>query len=126
MVEYSEQEKDEIIRDYFGPLGDEENPRCPCCGEILQFKSNYGSGADCLEIRVSCPDCKGHFTWEQNQPEQPWKPLHLQYFVERYKINQPMRCPFDDCYVTCAEFADGVLEFRCPYCNQRGRAQVPP
>ena len=123
MPQYSEQEKDQIIREYFGPAGVEENPRCPHCGEVLRFDSDYRTDSPGFRVDVACPDCGAGFTWEQSKPEQPWKPLHLAYFVERYKLSDVLRCPVDDCYVVYAEFSDGVLEFRCPYCNRRGKSE---
>lgn len=119
------QDRDEIIRDYFGPAGAEENPRCPICGEVLRFDTLYQDDGSKFQIRVSCPDCQAHFSWEQSQQQQPWKSLHLQYFLERYLTNDRIRCPLDDCYVIYTEFSDRVLEFRCPYCNHRGKAQLP-
>lgn len=123
--DYSQQEKREIVRDYFGPPGAEETPRCPNCGELLQFDVGHAPGGH-FQMQVSCPDCHTAFGWEQTEPEQPFKPLYLNYFVERYQRNETIRCPIDDCYVTYAEFSDGVVEFRCLYCNRRGKASVPP
>ena len=123
MAEYSPQEKEEIVRDYFGPSGAEEAPRCPHCGDLLQFSIQHAPGSR-FQIEVSCPDCQGAFRWEQTAQEQPWKPLYLNYFVERYPLNETIRCPIDDCSITYAEFSDGVVEFRCPYCNRRGKAPV--
>ncbi len=122
---YSDKEKEEIIRDYFGPPGTEENPRCPTCGEVLRLDGLHDSGSGQFRIEVSCPDCKASFSWQQNYLQQPWKNLHLQYFVERYTTHEPIRCPLDDCYVIYTEFTDRIVEFRCPYCNHRGKAQLP-
>lgn len=118
-MSYSDQEKDRILRDYFSLASKEESPRCPGCGEVLQFAVNYSSESSSSQIQVSCPDCQARFTWEQSRAEQPWKPLHLAYFLERYRLNDVLRCPFDDCFVTYTEFSDAVIEFRCPYCNRR-------
>ena len=126
MAEYSEKEKDEIIRDYFGPPGADENPRCLMCGEVLRFEILSQGGSGKFQISVSCPDCRANFSWEQSQQQQPWKSLHLQYFLERYRADDPIRCPLDDCYVIYTEFSDSVVEFRCPYCNRRGKTQLPP
>ena len=123
-AELSKEEKDEIIRDYFGPPGAEENPRCPGCGEVLRFDALHDTGSSLFRIEVSCPDCKANFSWEQNLLHQPWKDLHLQYFMERYRTHQLIRCPLDDCYVIYTEFTDRIVEFRCPYCNHRGKAQI--
>ena len=125
MAEYSQEEKDEIVRDYFGPSGAEETPRCPHCGELLQFDTRHIPDGH-FQMQVSCPDCQAAFSWEQTGQEQPWKPLYLNYFTERYQLNETIRCPIDDCYITYAEFSDGVVEFRCPYCNRRGKAEVVP
>jgi len=124
-TEFSEKEKEEIIRDYFGPPGTEENPRCPTCGEVLRFDALHVTGSSLFRIEVSCPDCKAHFSWEQNQLHQPWKELHMQYFMERYTTHELLRCPLDDCYVIYTEFTGRIVEFRCPYCNRRGKAQLP-
>ena len=121
--DYTQQEKKEIVRDYFGPPGAEEVPRCPHCGETLRFDTRHAPGGH-FQIQVSCPACQTTFGWEQSGQEQPWKPIYLNYFVERYQCNETIRCPIDDCYVTYAEFSDGVVEFRCPYCNRRGKAEV--
>ena len=123
-TQYSKEEKEEIIRDYFGPPGTEENPRCPTCGEVLRLDGLHDSGSGQFRLEVSCPDCKASFSWQQNYLQQPWKELHLQYFVERYTTHEPIRCPLDDCYVIYTEFTDRIVEFRCPYCNHRGKAQI--
>ncbi len=123
MAEYSQKEQEEIVRDYFGPLGAEETPRCPHCGELLQFETRQEPGGR-FQMQVDCPDCLRAFRWEQADQEQPWKPIHLNYFVERYQQNERIRCPIDDCYISYVEFSDGVVEFRCPYCNRRGKATV--
>ena len=124
-TKYSEKEKEEIVRDYFGPPGTEENPRCPTCGEVLRFDALHDSGSSLFRIEVSCPDCKANFSWEQNRLHQPWKHLHMQYFMERYRAHEPLRCPLDDCYVIYTEFTDRIVEFRCPYCNRQGKAPLP-
>lgn len=125
MLTYSDREKSTIIREYLGPAGKDETPRCPRCGEVLQFRSEYRNGVAVPGIEVHCSECQRRFTWEPSQPAQPWKLLHLEYFVERYKLGGVIRCPADDCYVTYTEFSDDVIEFRCPYCNRRGRAKRP-
>ena len=124
-TKYSKEEQEEIIRDYFGPPGTEENPRCPTCGEVLRLDGLHDSGSGQFRIEVSCPDCKANFSWQQDYLQQPWKELHLQYFVERYTTHEPIRCPLDDCYIIYTEFTDRIVEFRCPYCNHRGKAQLP-
>ncbi len=120
---YTEQEKDEIILEYFGTPGSEGAAQCPRCSEALQFKTSvipyFG-----LQVTVRCPVCEISFDWSQPQPERPWKELHLSYFVERYTMGEVLRCPFDDSYVTYAEFSDSVLQFNCPYCNRRGKVKL--
>lgn len=125
MKKFTDEEKDQIIREYFGPAGAGENPRCPFCGEVLDFDSGFRSDISAFRIRVSCSDCGAGFVWEQHRPEQPWRPIHLQYFLERYRLGDVLRCPLDDCSVAYTEFSDGVIEFRCPYCNRRGRTRQP-
>ncbi|MEE8349591.1 MAG: hypothetical protein V3R94_08480 [Acidobacteriota bacterium] len=122
-VRYSQVEQSDIVRDYFGPLGAEETPRCPHCGELLHFDTRQVAGSQ-FQMKVQCSECPAVFRWEQTEPEQPWKPLYLKYFVEGYQGNDRIRCPLDDCYISYTEFNDGVVEFRCPFCNRRGRATV--
>jgi len=124
MGQYSSEEQDEIIRDYFGPPGSEEVPRCPHCGELLNFDTHYSPSRD-FHVHTSCKKCQITFHWKQPQQIHPWKPIHINYFLERYQTDQSIRCPIDDCYITYSEFSDSVVEFRCPYCNHRGKAQVP-
>lgn len=124
MNNYSEEEQKKIIKNYFGPSENGENPRCSQCGDILHFKTIYASEKPHLKISVSCPDCQSHFIWHQPSSQEPWKSLHLDYFMERHRIDQPIRCPFDDCYITYTEFSDAVIEFRCPYCNHCGTATL--
>ena len=49
----------------------------------------------------------------------------MEYFLERYRLGDVLRCPIDDCYVNYVEFSDAIIEFRCPYCNRRGKAHLP-
>ncbi|MBI4445947.1 MAG: hypothetical protein HY645_08545 [Acidobacteria bacterium] len=121
---YTVEEKDQIVREYFGPAGATESPLCPRCGEVLKFKRSR-SKEDFLLV-VSCPECRSGFVWRQLKPEQSWKPLHLEYFIERHRMGDVLRCPVDDCYIAYIEYSDRILEFRCPYCNRRGQAQLPP
>ncbi len=122
---YSNTERDQIIREYFGPAGVKENPSCPRCGELLEFHSGFrGDPRSHYRIEVGCPDCGGTFAWEQRHLVQPWKLLHMAYFVECYHLGEIPRCPLDDCYLIHSKYSDGVLEFRCPYCNRRGKTTV--
>lgn len=123
MKTYSEQEREEIVRAYFASHEEGEDPRCPECGELLEIESDYTSISASPVLEGHCPDCHRTFSWTQTQAEQPWKELHLRYFLERFKADRPLRCPFDDCSVIAVDFEDGVLEFRCPYCNHRGRVR---
>ncbi len=119
-MSYSEEERDEIIREYFSTEGG-ESPSCPRCGETLQFQFDHQVRTG-SEVRISCPDCRRRFSWCQTHLKQGWESLTLQYFLERHQLGQPLRCPIDDCFVGGTEYAEGVVEFRCPYCNRRGRA----
>lgn len=123
MASYSEDEKKAVIRSHFGAQTEEKQPACPHCGEELWVTSNYRAEEGRIEIFVHCPDCGGRFSWIQERSPQPWKPIQLAYLEERYRAGEVPRCPADDCRVTILEFSDGVLEFRCPYCNRRGRTQ---
>ena len=67
--DYTQQEKKEIVRDYFGPPGAEEVPRCPHCGETLRFDTRHAPGGH-FQIQVSCPACQTTFGWEQTCQEQ--------------------------------------------------------
>ena len=112
-------EQDRIIRNYFLLVAEEEDSWCPHCGEPLRFQLHYGQQGG--RVRVQCPDCGSGFEWEQTRPPRPFKALHLKYFLQRHGNGQPLRCPIDDSAITAMEFCDGVLEFRCPYCNRHGR-----
>lgn len=120
---YTEQEQEQVVLDYFGGSGSEGEPLCPACGESLVFRSSSVPFLG-LQLDVGCPGCARGFSWSQPQPERPWKDLQLSYFLERYLEGEPLRCPADDCFVTYAEFNDGVVQFNCPYCNRRGRIQL--
>ena len=123
MSEYTPEERDQIVRDYFGPAGADAPPRCPNCGETLLFTRL--DRAEKFTVRISCSECQSSFEWKKGRDQEAWKPLHLEYFLERFRSGNKLRCPFDDCYVLCTEFSDGILEFRCPYCNRRGQTQLP-
>ncbi|MFQ5737878.1 MAG: hypothetical protein ACE5JX_02615 [Acidobacteriota bacterium] len=120
---YTKHQQAEIIRQYFQQAGAEEAPQCPLCGEPLQIQCGsqdlFG-----LQVEVSCRECGKSFLWAQPQPEREWKKLHLGYFLERYASGERMRCPLDDCFVSYAEFSDGVVQFNCPYCNRRGKVRI--
>ena len=77
-------------------------------------------------MNVNCDDCCCSFIWQQPVEVWPWKPVQLQYFVERYRAGEAIRCPRDDCNIAYTEFSDKIIEFRCPYCNGRGRADLNP
>ncbi len=116
---------DQIVREYFGPGGAGECPICPGCGEDLEIESRSVAGFG-LQLQIHCLGCEALSTWVQPQPIRDWKTLHLDYFAECYLLEETIRCPYDDCYVTWAEFNDGVVQFNCPYCNRRGRIVVTP
>lgn len=101
-----------------------EPPLCPRCGEELQFRVDYSAGHR-LCLSVSCPGCGCNLNWRQPDSPGEWAPLHLTYFVERIGQGDVPRCPFDDSGVSFAEFEGGVLEFRCQFCNRRGRTTAP-
>ena len=114
---------DRIVREYFGPGGVGECPICQDCGHDLEIRSNFLTGFG-LQLKIRCRECDALSTWLQPQPVRDWKTLHLDYFAECYLLEQTIRCPYDDCYVTWAEFNDQVIQFNCPYCNRRGRIIV--
>lgn len=125
MRHWSEDTQQQIVREYFGPAGAGEPSLCPGCGQDLDICSTVLKGFG-LQLRVKCPGCEQAFTWLQPQPVRAWKTLHLDYFAERYLMEETIRCPYDDCYVSWAEFNDRVVQFICPYCNRRGRIIVEP
>ena len=117
MPSYPESDRQQILREYF--RGADDAPLCPACGEDLEIRLDLDSEHPLLD--VSCPGCRRRFRWAQEQDEQPWRPLYLAYFVERLRKGRPLRCPIDDSRVVTVDFGDGVVEFRCPFCNRRGR-----
>ncbi len=110
-------EADRLVREYFGGR---ERPLCGECGEELEFRTDY-SIRDLLRLEIHCPGCGRRLDWRQTRSPGLWEPLHLIYFHERMVQGQAPRCPFDDSGVSVAEFEGGLLEFRCPFCNRRGR-----
>ncbi len=123
MSNLSPQQQNRVAREYFGPEGSGECALCPRCGEELEIAPGMVAGFG-LQLRIECPGCASVATWIQPQPVREWKTLYLEYFAERYLTQETIRCPYDDCYVTWAEFNDGVVQFNCPYCNRRGRIVV--
>jgi len=123
MSKYSEEEREQIVVEYFGPGSPKENPRCPSCGEVLQLQSEYPSGASVFRLSIRCPDCQAEDVWQQGSPQTAWTKLQLAYCRERYSKGEAPRCPVDDCYVICAEYNNGIVDYRCPYCNRSGRAK---
>lgn len=117
---FSKEEKEAIIRSYFGADADPGWSLCRLCGEDFVFRLDLDPEAG-ARVRVHCTGCAGGFTWRQSLPAGRWKSLHLSYFEERYRLSQPLKCPLDDCIVTAIELPEGVVEFRCPFCNRRGR-----
>ncbi|HLV00328.1 MAG TPA: hypothetical protein VKZ59_03625 [Acidobacteriota bacterium] len=124
LLGYSEEEKEEIAREYFGTGGRDEAPQCIHCGESFDIRLDYTeSGA--AQLKVSCPGCANGFVWRQRRPITSWRSLDLAYFMERYLLNESIPCPVDDCSVISIEYSEGVIEFRCPYCNRSGRTSLP-
>jgi hypothetical protein len=120
---YSEVQKAEIMKEFFRSAGAGEHPLCPCCSDALRFRSMAVAFTG-LQLDVECSCCRLSFSWSQPQPPKPWNKVQLGYFLERYRNSEVARCPVDDCFVTYAEFGDGVLQINCPFCNRRG--QVDP
>lgn len=116
-----EMETDQIAREFFAG---NESPLCPRCGEELLFRLDYELDRR-PRLRMSCVGCGLRFSWRQEGPPGEWEPLHMTYFVERVAQGQVPRCPIDDSGISFAEFEGGILEFRCPYCNRRGRVEAP-
>lgn len=118
---YSDKEKAEIVKEFFKSEGAREAPLCPHCADELVYQTTFTSFTG-LQLDVECPGCRLSFTWSQPQPEQAWNNLQIEYFLERFRQDQTARCPVDDCFVTFAEFSDGVVQVNCPYCNRRGQS----
>jgi hypothetical protein len=106
-----------LVREYFAG---KEAPLCEKCGEELVFTSDYALG-DRLCLKISCRGCGRKLNWQQSRSPGGWTVVHLNYFLERVAQDQVPRCPIDDSSVSFAEFEGGVIEFRCPFCNRRGR-----
>ncbi|HUG42909.1 MAG TPA: hypothetical protein VMN76_01600 [Acidobacteriota bacterium] len=121
MPGYSRAEKNEIVREFFSGAGPEDLPVCGHCGEEFEIRMEYLK--ESVLVRVDCPGCANGFSWRPPAATSDWQALHLQYFSERASDDRPIRCPYDDSYVLSTEFSDGSMEFRCPYCNRKGRAQ---
>ncbi len=117
------EQQEDIVLEYFGSEESKGRPLCPNCGDRLDFRS-FVLKAFGLQLKISCQGCSETFSWSQPQPERSWKDLHLEYFLENHGKGEVARCPYDDCQVSCAEFAGGVLQFNCPYCNRRGRIRL--
>lgn len=94
---------------------------CSSCGEDLSVGLDYGAASGKMRVKVECCNCDHVHFWTQSESEGKWDPLHLRYFLERVRADQEVRCPYDDCFVTYCEYPDGWIEFRCLYCNRRGR-----
>lgn len=126
MLGFDQQEKEEIIRQFLGPGGSEDAPRCSHCGEVFQFRILHCTPGWDVSIAVDCPECANGFSWRQYRAPRPWTRLQMRYFLECLEADQPLICPADDCLVQYAEFDFQIVEFRCPYCNRRGKTKRPP
>lgn len=115
------EETERLVREYFAGS---EPPLCEQCGEELVFRTDYGV-ENRLCLRISCRGCGLKRSWRQSHSPVAWEPLHLSYFLEMVARGQLPRCPIDDSGVNFAEFEGGLVEFRCPFCNRRGRASLP-
>ena len=119
----SPKQKESVVRAYFTQTGAEEAPECLSCHREWEIRQSVLPALG-LQLEVRCPSCSEAFSWSQPQPVREWKELHLRYFAERYLTEQLVRCPYDDCYVSYAEFEGGVVQFNCPLCNRRGQIVV--
>ena len=113
---YQREEKESVIREFFTLGG---RPLCVHCGEEFDIRLSYGARKE-VTLAVSCRGCANGFTWSPPRNPSTWEPLHLDYFEERRRAGAELRCPFDDCGVSCAEYSDGRVTFRCPYCGRTG------
>jgi len=109
------EEVDELVREFLR-FDECSVPICRNCESEYEFEFDYSEE---LRIRVRCPGCGRTMTWQQEKPVEVWSGLHVNYFLERYREGEPIRCPYDDCQVSVVEHSDDSLEFRCLYCNRR-------
>ncbi|UCF38500.1 MAG: hypothetical protein JSU96_06565, partial [Acidobacteriota bacterium] len=100
MLGYSKQEKDAVIRQYLSPGGSQVPPHCRDCGEELTFRLDYQNRDAKFRILVDCPGCANGFSWRSEFEVEGWDALHLQYFGERVRTNDMIRCPLCDCTIT--------------------------
>jgi hypothetical protein len=114
------QEAERLAHEYFSG---NESPLCENCGEELLFRTDYGP-ENRFGLRISCAGCGRRLRWRQHESPGEWDTLHLRYFLERVTQGDAPRCPIDDSGISFAEFEGGVLEFRCPFCNRRGRIEA--
>lgn len=113
-------ESEDLAREYFAG---NEPPLCGRCGEELLVRIDYGSRPR-LSLEMSCSGCGKTWKWQQTDSPGRWDALHVNYFLERTRQNRVPRCPFDDSSISFAEFEGGIIEFRCPFCNRRGRGNA--
>ncbi len=119
---YHSEEVEALVRDYFSLT---EPPCCIHCGEDVAVSLDY-SERPSVALDLCCSGCDATGHWRIPDAVDQWEPLHLAYLQECVRLGRPPRCPMDDCRVNYAEFEGNLLEFRCPYCNRRGRGLGAP
>lgn len=122
-LEVEDSRVEEIVKEFLrSEAGD--LPVCEDCETEFQFQFSYSESP---RIEIFCQICGIQLVWQQNRSVGVWAGLHLDYFMERYLNDDTIRCPFDDCRVNIVEHSDGLLEFRCLFCNRTGsRSAVNP
>ena len=116
-LETNDPKVEELVREFLN-FEDDDIPICESCDNEYEFSFDYSENPG---IKIVCAQCGEIMFWEQNPPIKMWQELHLDYFMERYLEGESIQCPFDDCQVSVIEYADDLLEFRCLFCNRRGR-----
>jgi hypothetical protein len=119
---YSSEEVAALVRDYFAST---EPPCCKHCGEDVAVSLDYSTRPS-VGLDLFCTGCHTTGHWSSSDKAEPWESLHLAYLQECVRLGKPPRCPVDDSRVNYAEFEGELLEFRCPFCNRRGRVQGAP
>lgn len=119
-MDFLPDEIDQLVREYFRG---EETLCFACGGDVKCALETDSSGTPQLMGR--CLGCQKVFEWRQNTAIGKWRRIHLNYFLECRRKGLPPRCPIDDSTVFYMEYSDGLLEFRCPYCNRRGSIEAP-
>ncbi len=124
--EFPAPEIDAIVRAFFRAERIDGESLCSSCGGSIEVRLRYPALSEDREsLEIHCRECGRQGRWVQERPAEDWKDVHMSYFLECQSHGRAPLCPIDDSSVLYFEFSDGVFEFRCPYCNRRGRGSQP-